>query len=225
MKSASKSTVSDAPAPDLTVQGLIHDLNNVFQTLLEAADVLSEDGRWEGLSATMFRSIERGKEITQSLHVASPQPAALETVLEKAVTFVQDSVALRRGPRIEFSREVEPGIVLQQPWGWERVLLNLFLNSVQAMPRGGTIFVRGRRLQREFEIVVADEGVGIAPELLPSVFEPGVSTKASSGLGLHIVSSIVHGQNGSVCAANRDGGGAQFIITIPAGTVTRSASA
>ena len=225
METAPDLTAPSPEAPDLTLQGLIHDLNNVFQTLLEAADVLAEDARWETLSATIFRSIERGKDITQSLYAANPASAALETVLDRAMTFVQDSVALRQGPQITFACEIEPGIVLHQPWGWERVLLNLFLNSVQAMPRGGTISVRARRLPGEFEIVVTDDGIGIAPEVLPSVFQPGVSTKAGGGLGLHIVSSIVHGQNGSVRAANCGTGGAEFTITVPAPPITRGASA
>lgn len=225
MASTPDLTVSELASADLTLQGLIHDLNNVFQTLVEAADVLSEDPRWEPLSATIFRSIERGRDITMSLQAANQGATPLDAVLEKAMTFVQDSVALQGGPRITFDCDVEPGLVLQQPWGWERVLLNLFFNSVQAMPSGGTIAVRGRRLNREFEIVVADEGNGIAPDLLADIFQPGVSTKASSGLGLHIVNTIVKSADGTVRAANRAAGGAEFTITIPAGPATRSATA
>jgi signal transduction histidine kinase len=219
-------TLPDLALPDLTTQCLIHDLNNVFQTLMEAADLLSDDPRWESLSAALFRSIERGRDITRSMQGANHGSAPLDTVLDKAVTFVQDSVALHHGPKVGFACDIEPGIVLQHPWGWERVLINLFLNSVHAMPQGGNILVQAGRKGREIEIVVGDEGLGIAPELLPSIFQPGVSTKTGGGLGLHIVNSIVKGEEGTVRAANRDGGGAEFTITIPAGpAITRSASA
>jgi signal transduction histidine kinase len=219
-------TISDRALPDLTAQCLIHDLNNVFQTLMEAADLLSEDPRWEGLSARIFRSIERGRDITLSMQAADLGRAPLETVLDKSITFVQDSAALHHGPKVGFACDVEPGIWLQHPWGWERVLLNLFLNSVYAMPRGGTISVSARRIGDEIEIVVADEGSGIAPDLLPTIFQPGVSTKSGGGLGLHIVNSIVKGEDGTVRAANRETGGAEFTITIPARpAITRSASA
>jgi signal transduction histidine kinase len=219
-------TLTDLALPDLATQCLIHDLNNVFQTLMEAADLLSEDPRWESLSAAIFRSIERGRDITLSMRTANQGPVPLENVLDKAVTFVQDSVALHHGPRIGFACDVEPGIVLQHPWGWERVLLNLFLNSVHAMAQGGTISVSARRMGREIELVVADEGLGIAPDLLPSIFQPGVSTKIGGGLGLHIVNSIVTSEDGTVRAANRETGGAEFTITIPAGpATTRTASA
>ena len=221
-----ETAVHDLTLPDLTLPCLVHDLNNVFQTLMEAADLLSDDPRWEPLSAAIFRSIERGKNITFSMQGASHPAAPLATVLNNAATFVQDSVAFRHGPEIRFSCDLESGLMLRHSWAWERVLINLFLNSVQAMPQGGTISVQARRQDRGVEIVVADDGVGIPPELLPRIFEPDVSTKLGGGLGLHIVSSIVEREDGEVRAANREGGGAEITITIPAEpAITRSANA
>ena len=63
-------TLSNLALPDLSMQCLIHDLNNVFQTLMEAADLLSDDPQWNSLSAAIFRSIERGRDITLSMQVA-----------------------------------------------------------------------------------------------------------------------------------------------------------
>jgi adenylate kinase len=80
------------------------------------------------------------------------------------------------GPEIAFACEVEPGIELGGHWAWERVLINLFLNAMRAMPAGGTINVRARRLDGQIEIVVRDEGSGIAPEVLDHLFLPHVST-------------------------------------------------
>lgn len=60
-----------------------------------------------------------------------------------------------------------------------------------------------------------DEGCGIAPDLLPVIFEPHVSTKPLGGMGLHVVHSIVEREQGEVSAANRAGGGAVFTILIP----------
>jgi signal transduction histidine kinase len=211
---------------DLTLPGMIHDLNNVFQTLMDAADLLSGDPRWSSVSAAMLRSIERGKEITLSMHAVNQPSAPFETVLENATTFVQDSVILGGGPPICFAGQVEPGLMLRHSWAWERVLINLFSNAVRAMPQGGTISVDACRTNGGIQIVVADEGCGIAPDLLPRVFEPHVSTKASGGLGLHIVHTIVTQEDGEVRAANRDGRGAEFTITIPSiPSLTRTANA
>jgi signal transduction histidine kinase len=88
---------------------------------------------------------------------------------------------------------------------------------MRAMPEGGTIYVSARQNHGHAEIVVRDEGEGIAPEILADLFRPHVSTKARGGLGLHIVETIVKQDDGQVRAANRaDGRGAEFIITLPA---------
>jgi signal transduction histidine kinase len=214
------------PLIDLALPGLIHDLNNVFQTLMEAADALSGDPRWAPVSAAIFRSIERGREITLSMQTVDQPSAPFETVLYNARTLLEDSMMSRRGGEIQFVSHVEPALVLRNAWAWERVLINLFCNAVQAMPQGGTIYVDARRTNGSIQIVVADEGSGIAPELLAVIFDPRVSTKALGGLGLHIVNSIVKQEAGEVHAANRDGRGAEFTITLPAEPVlTRTVSA
>jgi signal transduction histidine kinase len=204
------------PLADLALPGLIHDLNNVFQTLMDAADSLAGDQRWEPLSAAIFRSIERGREITQSMQAVDQVSAPFETVLRNARTLVEDSMMLRHGPQIRFVAQVEPALVLRNAWAWERVLINLFCNAVQAMPQGGAIFVEACRNNGNIQIVVADEGPGIAPELLAVIFDPRVSTKVLGGLGLHIVHSIVTQEAGVVRVSNRQGAGAEFTITLPA---------
>jgi len=201
---------------DLTLPCMVHDLNNVFQTLLEAADLLSGDPRWAALSAAIVRSVERGRSLTQTIHSAEEGSAPFEEILGDSIAFVEDSLIGGRGPRIEFDCEIDRGIELRRNWAWERVLINLFSNAVRAMPNGGVIHVRARRVDREIEIVVRDEGPGIAVEILADIFKPHVSTHGS-GLGLHIVETIVKQDDGEVRARNRpDGRGAEFTIRIPA---------
>jgi signal transduction histidine kinase len=201
---------------DLTLSCLVHDLNNVFQTLVDTADVLSEDPRYVKHAGAILRSVERGKNIASSIRAGTTERSSFEQVLANAIGFVEDSVAAGRGPEIRFSCDVEPGIHLGGHWAWERVLINLFLNAMHAMPVGGTIQVLARRQSGEIEIVVRDEGSGIAPEVLDRLFLPRVST-GSHGLGLHIVETIVKQDGGCVRAANRrDTHGAEFTITLPA---------
>jgi signal transduction histidine kinase len=203
------------PERDLTVSGLIHDLNNVFQTLVDAADLLTADPRWSPISAALLRSVERGKHITASLQ-AGGTGASVEEILTDAITFVQDA-KMMGGQRLtaRFESEIEPGIVLRRNWAWERVFINLFLNSMRAMPDGGVIRVRARRTAGHLEIRVMDEGSGIPSHILDSLFEPHVSASASSGLGLHIVETIVKQDGGEVRVRNVPDGGAEFLITLP----------
>jgi signal transduction histidine kinase len=204
-------------ATDLTLPCLVHDLNNVFQTLVEAADLLSVDPQWAPVSAVILRSIERGKGITDSMQQVEQPPAPFETILGNAIAFIEDSLIGGRSPEVNFVCDVDSGIELRRNWAWERVLINLFSNAVRAMPNGGTIYVSARIGDGIAEIVVRDEGAGIAPEILADLFRPHVSTKALGGLGLHIVETIVKQDDGEVWACNRaDGRGAEFHITIPA---------
>ncbi|MBZ5601929.1 MAG: sensor histidine kinase [Acidobacteriia bacterium] len=200
---------------DLTLPCLVHDLNNVFQTLVEAADLLSTDPRWGSLSAAILRSVERGKNLTTTILSADEGSAGFESILNNAISFVEDSLIAGRTGKILFDCKVDPGIELRRNWAWERVLINLFSNAVRVMPEGGTIYVSARRMEDDAAIMVRDEGPGIAPEILADIFKPHVSTRGS-GLGLHIVETIVKQEDGSVRASNRiDGRGAEFTIRVP----------
>lgn len=110
----------------------------------------------------------------------------------------------------------------------EQVLLNLVLNSIGAMPGGGWIELAGRTLEngQAVALTVSDTGPGISPEHLPSIFEPGFSTRAGSpGLGLAVCRKIVGQHGGTITARSRPGCGATFTVTFlltyqPAADVT-----
>ncbi len=211
---------------DLTRSGLVHDLNNVLQTLVDAADLLSGDPRWTKLSSAILRSVERGKNIANSIETGGDTGIPFEDILANAIAFVEDSLIAGRGPQIAFECDVEPGIELSGNWSWERVLINLFLNAMRAMPKGGTIRVRAYRNGERNEIVVSDEGSGIPHEILEHLFHPHVSANGSTGLGLHIVETVVQQNGGQVRAANRtNGAGAEFTISLPARPLAKLAGA
>src|SRR5258706_5417534 len=99
---------------DLTLACLIHDLNNMFQTLVEAGDVLSSDPRWAPLAATILRSVERGKAITSSFQSGGATGAPLEIIVGNAISFVEDSLSATGAPPIRFVRRLEAGIELRR---------------------------------------------------------------------------------------------------------------
>jgi hypothetical protein len=98
------------------------------------------------------------------------------------------------------------------------VLVNLIKNAIEAMPSGGRVEVCARSLPDAVVLSVADTGPGIPPEVLPRLFEPFFSLKATgkgTGLGLVICKDLIEKQGGTVVAANRPEGGAVFTVTIP----------
>ncbi len=204
---------------DLALEGLIHDLNNVFETIADAAALLESDSRWGFLAAVLHRSVLRGRRIAGELSASARMALDFDSVLDSAVEFAGDLFRALHAPGVEFLRTVEPGLLLRGSFtAWERVLVNLFVNAAQAMKGGGAIEVNARRLPDGVEISVADSGPGIADEILPEIFKPHFSTRSSArGLGLHIVQSLVAQCGGTVEAANRtDAPGAIFRIRMPA---------
>ena len=205
---------------DLTLAGLIHDLNNVFQTLIEAADLLSTDPKWVGMSNTILRLVERGNGITGSLD-ESTRSTEVDTIVDRAIQFTEDVRAGSQTPAIEFQRDIEPGLRFRgKALAMERVLVNLLVNGARAATISGArgeMLIRAGLLDGNLWIEVSDSGPGIEPRILPQIFDPGFSTRSkSSGLGLHIVRSIVEEHGGTVSAANRgDRQGARFTISIP----------
>lgn len=199
---------------EFTLKGVVHDLNNVFQTLLDAADVLGKEAKWKSLSGAIRRSAEHGQRLAQGLVSHGSDLFELEVIADSAIQFARDYLDAKQGPRIDFRSQIEPGLrVPGLPSAWERVLVNLLLNSAQAITGSGQVTVRGSASTGKTEIAVIDSGPGIPPEILPRIFEPMFSTKkVKSGLGLHIVRSIVEQYGGAVAANNRAEGGAEFKI-------------
>jgi two-component system, NtrC family, sensor kinase len=102
---------------------------------------------------------------------------------------------------------------------FELALLNLVTNSLDAMPSGGTASITVSRNGDGVRIQVADTGTGIAPDLLPRIFEPWVTTKAAghgTGLGLSITRDVIAGHGGTITATSEPGSGAVFTIDLPA---------
>lgn len=200
----------------LSHETLIHDFNNVFETITEAAELLSGDKRWKSLAATMIRSVTRGKRLLGAIPDRTP---TLDGVLDDATQSIADYCSAARRPRLQVARDVPLNVCLPGTTkDWERVFANLFLNTVQAVQRPGRIAILARETEGRLTISLSDNGPGIPADILPRIFQPNVSSKknARSGLGLHIVATIVERYAGTISAANRDRrGGALFTIEMP----------
>ncbi|MDC0720009.1 ATP-binding protein [Nannocystis bainbridge] len=100
----------------------------------------------------------------------------------------------------------------------EQVLLNLFSNAVDAMPRGGRIRIRLDREDGRVVLEIADEGCGIPPEILDRIFDPFFSTKdigKGTGLGLAISYGIIKDHGGDILVRSQPGLGTTFTIHLP----------
>ena len=114
-----------------------------------------------------------------------------------------------------------------------QVISNLIINAQQAMPTGGTITLTADNIEnlgeRYIQIVIQDEGVGIAPQHHDKIFDPYFSTKEKgNGLGLAMTHSIITKHDGRIKVDSQPGQGTVFTIYLPAvdrteeATVTKS---
>ena len=81
---------------DFTLAGLVHDLNNVFQTISEAAELISEDPKWKKAAAIILRGVEQGRRTVTGIVEAERETANISDVLDSATNFAQDFVRAAR---------------------------------------------------------------------------------------------------------------------------------
>jgi signal transduction histidine kinase len=135
---------------------------------------------------------------------------------------VRAALALYRAgeSKIAYADRVEPGLppVDARPGELHEVLMNLLENARDAVRDGGRIEVRAKASDGYVELEVADDGVGIPPDLMPRIFDPHFSTRSTgTGLGLAIVRRLVESWGGRVDAmSERDVGTVVRILLIPA---------
>jgi two-component system NtrC family sensor kinase len=99
-----------------------------------------------------------------------------------------------------------------------QVIMNLVGNAIDAVDGNGTVEIRTERDDDMFRIVVADNGPGISPELRERIFEPFFTTKPvgkGMGLGLSIVYRIMQAHRARIAVRDREGGGAEFVVSLP----------
>jgi signal transduction histidine kinase len=217
--------------------GVVHELNNPLTSIVAYSEYLIRKA--EG--AVVMRDgddVERLRRIHESANwmlrftrelvsYARPStgpagPVALHDVLDQAIAFCEH-VLSSSGVRVERRYSREPLTVRGVSEQLVQVFVNLLTNACQAAPSAGgevalTTAVQAGESNRKVVVAVTDNGAGIAPEHLGSVFVPFFTTKRDrngTGLGLSIVKNIVENHDGEIRVVSQPGRGTEFVIEFP----------
>ena len=155
------------------------------------------------------------------------QDVDINQAVQRVATLYEPVLAQREPPiALRLECDKEPLFVSADPDLLHRALSNLVLNAMDAMLAGGMVTICAGRRENLVQIRISDNGAGLTPEERARLFTPYYTTKQhGTGLGLAIVQSVVSDHGGTIAVQSTPGGGATFVIELPALVVAKGAHA
>lgn len=221
--------------------GVAHDFNNLLTVIMGYSAELSNSSRLDNTdrheAEEIYKAGARAKRLTQQLLTFSRKQVVQAIVLDLNELITNLQVVFDRliGAHIKivFQASTDPAMVKVDRVQIEQTIINLVLNSRDAMPLGGTVTIKTFIMEQTksdieslFQVnpgkyvllSVADTGCGIPQEIQNSIFEPFFTTKEKGkglGLGLSNVSNIVKSSGGSINFESSPKTGTTFNILLP----------
>ncbi|HWJ37515.1 MAG TPA: ATP-binding protein [Sphingomicrobium sp.] len=218
--------------------GIAHDFNNLLTVVVGSLDLVlrrCDDEAVNRLARNALQAAERGAKLTAQLLAFSRRqrlsPLALD--INKVIEGMRDMLARTIGPHIQIGTSLDPEMwpALADPTQLEVMLLNLVINSRDAMPQGGKIMIETHnspsipeRLTADLEpgdyvcISVRDDGPGMPSDVLAHAFEPFFTTKShgkGTGLGLAQLYGFAKQSGGAAHIESEIGNGTSVFIYLP----------
>ncbi len=211
---------------------IAHEVNNLLTPILSYAQAALDTGdldlQKKALSVTVknVRMLVAMADRVLQINAAKPIKPEI-TLLQEAATDAVDSLCRDLSKDgITLSIRIDEGLTAWvDPLHLRQVLFNLLLNARQALlsSHSGRITITGRREGKQTVLEVIDTGAGIAPELLPHIFDPLNSSKVPDadekerckGLGLALCRDLVDENGGTLNVTSKPGAGTTFTIALP----------
>jgi two-component system NtrC family sensor kinase len=186
--------------------------NRKYDEAIASLDLIETESRRCGEIIKNLLTFSRAASMKHEL-------ADLNVVVDRCVRLVQHQLEMQ-GVQLHLDLARDLPLVWCDPAQVEQVILALVMNAVGAMPKGGNLSLRSRKIDNgpQVQVDVQDDGMGIAPELISQMFEPFFTTKESGhglGLGLAISRMIVERHQGHIAVKSEPGRGTLFTVTLP----------
>lgn len=225
--------------------GVAHEINNPLAAIMTCAEATLRDLRadaalyataaergWDFYLEEIVRQALRCKAITRGLldlarqRRARREPCDLNAVVGRTVRLFTQRAAEEELSRVEFDTELDPrvGEVATDEGLVRQVLDNLLTNALDALGGAGSIRVATDAQGERVRIEVADNGPGIAPDVIVRIFDPFFTTKEAgkgSGLGLAIATTLAEALGGALTVESKLGAGSRFRLWLPRRTPER----
>jgi two-component system sensor histidine kinase PilS (NtrC family) len=210
--------------------GIAHEIRNPLASMSGSMQMLKQELPLSADQAQLMDIVLKESErlnqtIKSFLAYARPQRFSLQKldlrpIVQETAMLLRNSTEVQEQHEIEV-RQADEAVAIEADEGQIRqILWNLATNGLRAMPNGGTLCLSAVHEQtaagRVAVLLVEDEGVGIAPEDVDSIFQPfRGSFGKGTGLGLAIVHRIVTDYGGHIDVRPRAAGGTEFRVSFP----------
>jgi len=205
--------------------GMAHEIRNPLASIKGSAEILADkfkpqDKEYE-FAQIMVKEVERlNRVITEFLDFARPKPTevqecSLDEVLKSVLVLTQKEMERNR-VRLVARMDSHLPHVRVDPEPMKQVFLNLIINAIQAMPKGGELRVSTAVENGRIVCSIGDTGAGIPERIRHKIFDPFFTTKPrGTGLGLSIAHKIVHRVGGEIRFESKENEGTVFHLILP----------
>jgi PAS domain S-box-containing protein len=212
--------------------GVAHDFNNSLAAILGRAQLLRRQVNDPALVRNLDiiqTAAEDAAATVRRIQTFARKSAVKEFELVDVAGLLNDAVEITRtrwqnearvrGLEYDVKLNTEPG---QHTYGsaseLREVFVNMIVNAVDAMPKGGRLLITCRRVDDRLQLHFSDNGMGMPEDVQQKIFEPFFSTKGAhgTGLGLSVSYSIIERHSGSISVVSEPGKGTNFMIDLPA---------
>lgn len=206
--------------------GVAHEVRNPLSSIKGYASyfktLFKDDPENSAAAEILINESDRlNRVITELLEISrpsdiKPKPVDIQSIFDTTLRLIQPDSTQQTHPDIKL--DIEEGIktIRVDPDRFVQVLMNIYLNSIQAMPEGGVLKTKVTSSDASIKIIVTDTGTGMSPETKNQLFNPYFTTKKTgTGLGMAIVLKIIEAHNGTITVSSAEGKGTEINIQLP----------
>jgi len=200
--------------PLFIIKELAHKAENNLQTNVNPQQALEAVGKMSGQITRITDIVNRFNDFVKPTKINSP--VDVKQAIDNALFFASQELRYH-----DIEIKMNAGSDLAKLHGdknqYEEIFLNLIINAYHAMPKGGVLNIETGQNNGSVTISISDTGTGIPQDRLKDIFKPFYTTKekTGTGLGLHIVKTLVEQNGGKISVDSEVGEGTKFTLKFP----------